>query len=265
MGSSFNPREHLITIKNKQGASEYLPVQWRLVWFRQECPEGTIETELVHLDVDKEMEEELFVWNAEKRRSEKVVKTAKGMAIFRAVVKDGKGGMATATKMEKAASFPDYLEKAETSAIGRALAALGYGTQFTGEELDESHRIVDSPVNSTELSTTSASSALALANEGSAVPARAENPSSFTTRNGNGGNANTTASNLPQQVANASIDQNAQGSITEQQLNSIHKLCEHLSKSEPANVSKLSFLEARQVIRQLTTEYKEMRQNTKAS
>lgn len=60
--SKFNPREHLITIKNRQGSSEYLPVKWRLVWFRQECPEGTIETEIVHLDLDKETEEETFVW-----------------------------------------------------------------------------------------------------------------------------------------------------------------------------------------------------------
>ena len=36
-------------------------------------------------------------------------------------------------------------EKAETKAVGRALAMLGYGTQFA-PELDEGERIVDSPV-----------------------------------------------------------------------------------------------------------------------
>jgi len=133
-------------LKSKQGAQDYLPVQWRLVWFRTDHPQGTIETEIVHLDLDKETEEETYAWSNETRRSEKVSKTAKGMAIFRATVRDGKGGVATGTKMEKAASFPDWLEKAETGAIGRALAALGYGTQFAGEELNESHRIVDSPV-----------------------------------------------------------------------------------------------------------------------
>ena len=121
---TFNPNEHLMQIKNRQGAADYLPVQWRLVWFRQECPEGTIETEIVHLDLEKETEEETYVWSNEKRRSEKVIKTANGVAIFRATVKDGKGSVATGTKMEKAASFPDYVEKAETGAIGRALAAL---------------------------------------------------------------------------------------------------------------------------------------------
>lgn len=144
-GARFNPHEHLMQIKNKNGASDYLPVQWRLVWFREACPDGTIETEMLHLDLDKEMEEETYVWNQEKKRSEKVVKVAKGVAIFRATVKDGKGGVAIGTKMEKAVSFPDFLEKSETGAIGRALAALGYGTQFA-PELSEGDRIVDSPV-----------------------------------------------------------------------------------------------------------------------
>jgi hypothetical protein len=41
--------------------------------------------------------------------------------------------------MEKAASFSDFLEKAETGAIGRALAALGYGTQFAPGALWNAH------------------------------------------------------------------------------------------------------------------------------
>ncbi len=147
---AFNPNAHLMQIKNKGGATDYLPVQWRLVWFRERCPNGTIETELVHLDLDRETEEEVYVWNNEKRRSEKVVKTAKGIAIFRAIIKDGNGGVATGTKSEKAASFPDFLEKAETGAIGRALAALGYGTQFVGDEFTEGQRIVDSPAENKE-------------------------------------------------------------------------------------------------------------------
>src|SRR5271157_783708 len=143
----FNPNEHLIQIKSNQSVRDYLPVQWRLVWFRSLCPEGTIETEIIHLDLDRDTEEEVFVWNNERQRSEKVVKHAKGLVVFKATVHDGKGCLATGTKMEKAASFNDWLEKAETGAIGRALAALGYGTQFTGDELDEAHRVVDSPVS----------------------------------------------------------------------------------------------------------------------
>ncbi len=145
--AQFNPNEHLIPIKNRGGKdADYLPVQWRLVWFRDACPEGTIETQATFLDFDRETEAESWKWDEVQRKSVKVVKHAKGAAVFFARVTDGKGGSATGTKSETAASFPDFIEKAETGAIGRALAALGYGTQFA-PELDEEHRIVDSPVN----------------------------------------------------------------------------------------------------------------------
>lgn len=140
----FNPNDHITQIKTNQGPKDYLPVQWRLVWFRSACPEGSIETEMIHMDFTIEFTEE--VWE----KGKKFLKTAPGFAIFRAIVKDGKGGVASGTKSEKAATFPDFIEKAETGAIGRALAALGYGTQFTGDEWDEAHRIVDSPVGTNE-------------------------------------------------------------------------------------------------------------------
>jgi hypothetical protein len=216
---SFNPSEHIMQIKSGQSMKDYLPVQWRLVWFRSTFPHGSIETEMLHLDLDRETEEEEYVWNAERRRNEKVIKQAKGFVIFRAIVKDGLGGVATGTKSEKAASFGDFIEKAETGAIGRALAALGYGTQFTGDEWDEAHRIVDSPVDR--------------------QPALASK--------------------------NSRSEQEAELSISEQQLSSIRKLCQHLSKPEPENITSLTFLEARKVIQQLTIEYKEARQQNRAS
>lgn len=144
--TTFNPTEHLLQLKHGNTTSDYLPVQFRLIWFRQACPQGTIDTEEVFVDTDKEMSVEAFVWNPERRRNEKIIKTANGYARFRAIICDGKGGRATATKSECRASFDDYVEKAETGAIGRALAMLGYGTQFVGCELDEGTRIVDSPV-----------------------------------------------------------------------------------------------------------------------
>src|SRR6266581_4996297 len=70
--AQFNPSDHTIEIKNKSGKpGDYLPVQWRLVWFREQCPQGTIETEMVLLDLDRETEEEGYAWNQEARRSEK--------------------------------------------------------------------------------------------------------------------------------------------------------------------------------------------------
>lgn len=191
--NQFNPSEHLMQIKNKNGATDYLPVQWRLVWFREQCPDGTIDTEEITVDLDREVEAEAYVWNNEKRRSEKVIKRARGYARYKAIVTDGKGGRATGTKSENAAEFPDYVEKAETGAIGRALAGLGYGTQFA-PELDESHRIVDSPVERTQ-----------------------------------SGNGQQQPTITPVQQA-----QETHAGPTTQQLSSIDKLCELIGKPSPA-------------------------------
>jgi hypothetical protein len=69
-----------------------------------------------------------------------------GYARFRAIVEDGEGGKATGTGTETKAGFADYVERAETRALGRALAALGIGTQFVAADLTESEHIVDAPV-----------------------------------------------------------------------------------------------------------------------
>lgn len=201
----FNPNEHLTQLQGK----DYLEVKWRLVWFREQCPGGTIDTEELEYDAERPVEAEVFVWNQEKRRKEKVVKQSKGYARYRAVVTDGNGARATGTKSENAANFPDFGEKAETGAIGRALAALGYGTQFTGDEFYEGERIVDSPVDRSSQS-----------------------------RNG----------------GDAEIEESK---VTEQQLSSIHKLCERLGKSEPEHVTTMGYLDAKKLINQLTAEYRE--------
>ncbi len=112
---AFNPNDHLIDLKGKS----YLQVMWRLVWFREEKPLWTINTMLIKLEADH--------------------------AIFKAEIMDEAGRqIASGYGSEGLKDFRDYIEKAETKAIGRALAALGYGTQFA-PELDEGERIVDSP------------------------------------------------------------------------------------------------------------------------
>ena len=75
---AFNPNDHVIQLKSRDGLRDYLPVQWRLVWFREHCPQGTIDTEEVDVDLDREVEIETYVWSNEKRRSEKVARKAKG-------------------------------------------------------------------------------------------------------------------------------------------------------------------------------------------
>ncbi len=239
----FNPNEHLIQLKSKQGSQDYLPVAWRLVWFREANPNGTIETEEVVVDLDREVTVETYVWNQEKRRSEKVLKTASGYARFRAVVTDGKGGRATATGSECAADFSEYIEKAETKAVGRALAMLGYGTQFA-PELSEEHRIVDSPVDRGAAESNSNS------NGTGRGPITAVRSNAV---NGNGNGSRATSAN-----AEAASDATA----TDQQLASIRKLCEHLGKAEPEHPDTMSFASAKELIAQLSQEY---RQSRKAS
>src|ERR1700690_4123620 len=77
---------------------EYLEVKYRLVWFREEKPDWGIQTKL---DID--FKEKRCVAHAE-------ILDTTGRVI------------ATAHKVEDFQGFPDYSEKAETGAIGRALA-----------------------------------------------------------------------------------------------------------------------------------------------
>jgi hypothetical protein len=62
-----------------------------------------------------------------------------------AIIKDASGRIiATARKRETENGFPDYIEKAETGAVGRALAMCGYGT-LQAPEFDEGERLADAP------------------------------------------------------------------------------------------------------------------------
>lgn len=124
----FDAARYLVQLN---GRGSYLEVKWRLLWLRTEHPEAVIETELVRLEERD--------------------------AIFKATVTipDG-GGSATGWGSEDAGDFRDFIEKAETKAIGRALAALGYGTQFCDDHefgggnpagSGGQMRIVDAPID----------------------------------------------------------------------------------------------------------------------
>ena len=115
----FNPADHMMKLKGK----DYLQVAWRLVWFRDPedgFPGYGLKTELLEHGED---------W-----------------AVFKAEITDSHGDVvSTGHGSESLKDFGDYLEKAETKAVGRALAMLGFGTQFA-PDLDEGERIVDSPI-----------------------------------------------------------------------------------------------------------------------
>ena len=109
-GGGFDPTPYLRQLRGR-GGGDYLDVKWRLLWLRKEHPDAELLTEMVEHDQQ--------------------------MAIFKATVTLPTGGKATGYGSETANDFPDFIEKAETKAIGRALNALGFGAQF-GERGDES-------------------------------------------------------------------------------------------------------------------------------
>jgi hypothetical protein len=121
MSKTFKtPKGTELPFLNLKG-KDYLQVAHRLIWFREEKPDWTIETEYVAITDQS--------------------------AIARATIKDQTGRvLVTAHKQESKTHFMDFIEKCESGAVGRALAMLGYGTQFA-QELEEEERIVDSPLN----------------------------------------------------------------------------------------------------------------------
>jgi hypothetical protein len=123
----FNPSEHLRQIERRQRqpdgsfkkvSNDYLDVKWRLVWFREEHPDGSIQTDLLS-------------------------QPGVSPAVVKATVTLENGVTATGFGQCGTEDWGDWLEKAETRSIGRALALVGYGTQFC-EDFDEI--ITDAPV-----------------------------------------------------------------------------------------------------------------------
>lgn len=119
--STFDPSRYL----TKVGNQDYLEVKWRLVWLREVHPDASIITECLS-DVDQR-------------------------ASFRCEIAIPGGGRAVGHGSESYGDFREYYEKAETKAIGRALGALGFGTQFC-EDFNfgsgaDSTKFVDSPID----------------------------------------------------------------------------------------------------------------------
>jgi hypothetical protein len=119
----FNPKDHLTKISGR----DYLPVAPRIAWFRDIVPSGRIDTDF-------------------KQVGEYIIAIAK-------VYNDNGNLIASGSAMVRPYS-PDKgktsrdIEKAETAAIGRALAVAGFGTMEAGDELNEDGYLADAPVES---------------------------------------------------------------------------------------------------------------------
>jgi hypothetical protein len=131
--STFDPMKNMLKLPKTKKVSlpngqvrfekteaNYLPVAALIAWFRKDHPYCSIFTE--------------------------VEQSAVKAVVMKAAIKDMQGvAIATARKKETEIGFPDYISKAETGAIGRALAMCGYGT-LQAPELDEQDRLGDAPV-----------------------------------------------------------------------------------------------------------------------
>ncbi len=213
IAQDFNPQAHIMQIKGK----DYLNVQNRLIWFirdqRALIAAGlaqtayTIQTELVEHDRDQ------------------------GWAHFKTYVRDVLGNEATMYGSESVRDFPDYIEKASTKSLGRALLLLGYGTAFTAE-IDEGERVVDAPVPPRPAS--------APVSAPRPVPAAPPRPA-------------------PAPVARPAPASAAEALATDRQITSIRKLCAALGRPEP-DLATLTFAAARDLLTQLSQAYSEARQ-----
>lgn len=132
--------DDFVSLKGKA----YLPARRRIQWMRglpEPHPDWTIDTEITEHVLGKLV----------KPGPVGVGKIDGGYAVVRANVYDSDGRLiATGLKSEYSENFADYLEKAETGAIARALAVAGYGTE-SALDLDEgvdAGRIADAPVES---------------------------------------------------------------------------------------------------------------------
>lgn len=102
--ATFDPGPHVQRVIADGQEIDYLDVRWRLIWLRREHPDAQITTEHVQVTPD--------------------------LVIFRAMVTIPAGGAASGYGSAVPADGPRYVEKAETRALGRALLALGLGTDL---------------------------------------------------------------------------------------------------------------------------------------
>ena len=208
-------------LKSKEGLKDYLPVPWRLAWILERCQYQGVKVTILEKFIDPKMSitKETQVWNNDRRKMETIQRTAEGFAWFTMRVEDPYGNIGEGFGSECAVDFPDYAEKAQTKAIGRALGFIGYGTQYTGGEFDERVRIVDSPL----------------------VTATHEEPET------------SPRSSVPSASGGESM-------ATDQQVASLRKLCQHLGRAEPEHLEALPSLEAKEMIAQLSLEYRTSRE-----
>lgn len=117
--TTFDPQKNLTELRGRGGSQLYLAVKDRLLWLHSENDILSIETEILEHKVG-----EYAVVRARVTIGDPIQKSATGIG------------------SETKADFGDYLEKAETKAVGRALGMIGYGTQYAGYDFSYEDAVV---------------------------------------------------------------------------------------------------------------------------
>ena len=118
--AKFDPKQRLRNIKG----SDYLDVKWRILWLRTDNPDWSIITTI------------------EAITDSLIIVRASVLAADESIVATGMATVREAGKNESSWSGRE-VEKAETAAIGRALAHAGFGTQFAEQDGDH---LADAPI-----------------------------------------------------------------------------------------------------------------------
>lgn len=125
MDGEFNPKNHIEKIGKGESAYDYLPVEYRVIWLRESAPDASIESEMTYFDG------ETVIFKATVRRPDiDAVSIAHAMKTRKGFDKNGK------ETVDK-----EWFQKAETKALGRALANFGFGTENADDGFDDEQEV----------------------------------------------------------------------------------------------------------------------------
>lgn len=127
----FEPKDYLREEKTEDGVSFYLDTKYRLLWFRLMYPQGKL------VKIPKALNKEYATFEVR-------VYTDKNDADENFLA----NGFASRYKDDSNERFGlNFVESAETAALGRALKDAGFGTQFCDIALPNDQTIVDAGVH----------------------------------------------------------------------------------------------------------------------
>ena len=126
----FDPRQYMRNLTGSDGTvKQYLDVVYRKLWFRLKNPEGKIVKKLLKLTEQTAIVEARIYLNKTDPEDSYIA-----------------SAFAQKFSNQDEQFGAKFLELAETSAVGRALADAGYGLQFADLEGEQDPNVVDAPL-----------------------------------------------------------------------------------------------------------------------